>query len=56
MEDLLRRRFGELIFGGAYTWSRLFSEFYGIWRTLLLFKRGSFIILGTGVPFLEGPV
>ena len=42
------------MFGGAYTWSGLFSEFYGIWRTLLLFKLGS--LLGTGVPFLEGPV
>ena len=53
-EGLLGHRFGGLIFGGAYTWSGLFSEFYGIWRTLLLFKRGS--LLGTGVPFLEGPV
>ena len=25
----LRYRFGELIFGGAYTWRGLFSEFYG---------------------------
>ena len=35
MEGLLRHRFGGLIFGGlihgaAYTWSGLFSEFYGI--------------------------
>ena len=26
----LRYRFGGLIFGGAYTWRGLFSEFYGI--------------------------
>ena len=49
----MRYRFGGLIFG-AYTWRGLFSEFYGIWRTLLLLKRG--LLLGTGVPFLEGPV
>ena len=30
MEDFLRYRFGGFIFGGAYTWSGLFSEFYGI--------------------------
>ena len=24
-------RFGGLIFGGAYTWRGLFSEFYGNW-------------------------
>ena len=30
MEGLLRYRFGELIFGGAYTWRGLFSEFYGM--------------------------
>ena len=29
-EDFLRYRFGGLIFGGAYTWRGLFSEFYGI--------------------------
>ena len=28
-EGFLRFRFGELIFGGAYTWRGLFSEFYG---------------------------
>ena len=28
-EGFLRYRFGGLIFGGAYTWSGLFSEFYG---------------------------
>jgi len=26
----LRNRFGGLMFGGAYTWRGLFSEFYGI--------------------------
>ena len=26
----LRQEFGGLIFGGAYTWRGLFSEFYGI--------------------------
>ena len=29
MEGFLRYRFGGLIFGGAYTWRGLFSEFYG---------------------------
>ena len=28
-EDFLRYPFGGLIFGGAYTWRALFSEFYG---------------------------
>ena len=28
-EGFLRYRFGGLIFGGAYTWRGLFSEFYG---------------------------
>jgi len=31
MEGFLRYQFGGLIFGGAYTWRGLFSEFYGIW-------------------------
>ena len=26
----MRYRFGRFIFGGAYTWRGLFSEFYGI--------------------------
>ena len=30
IEGFLRYRFGGLIFGGAYTWTGLFSEFYGI--------------------------
>ena len=29
-DGFLRYRFGGLIFGGAYTWRGLFSEFYGI--------------------------
>ena len=29
-EGFLRYEFGGLIFGGAYTWKGLFSEFYGI--------------------------
>ena len=30
-ECFLRYKFGGLIFGGAYTWRGLFSEFYGIY-------------------------
>ena len=30
MEGFLRYNFGGLIFGGAYTWRGLFSEFYGM--------------------------
>ena len=29
-EDFLRYEFGGLIFGGAYTWTSLFSEFHGM--------------------------
>ena len=29
-EGFLRYKFGGLIFGGAYTWRGLFSEFYGM--------------------------
>ena len=32
-EGFLRYRFGGLLFGGAYTWRGLFSEFYGIFLT-----------------------
>ena len=28
-KDFLRYDFGELIFGGAFSWRGLFSEFYG---------------------------
>ena len=31
-EGFLRYRFGGLVFGGAYTWRGLFSEFYGIFN------------------------
>ena len=34
-EGFLRYRFGGLIFGGAYTWRGLFSEFYGILLTAI---------------------
>ena len=36
-EGFLRYDFGGLIFGGAYTWRGLFSEFYGIcmYRSLI---------------------
>ena len=36
-ESFLRNRFGGLIFGGAYTWRGLFSEFYGILQTTINF-------------------
>ena len=36
-EGFLRYRFGGLIFGGAYTWRGLFSEFYGVWINNLNF-------------------
>ena len=39
-EGFLRYEFGELIFGGAYTWRGLFSEFYGI---LVIFVGLSFL-------------
>ena len=35
-EGFLHYWFGGLIFGGAYTWRGLFSEFYGINSTLKL--------------------
>ena len=35
-EGFLRYRFGGLIFGGAYTWRGLFSEFYDILLSLIL--------------------
>ena len=33
-EGFLRYEFGGLIFRGAYTWRGLFSEFYGILKTV----------------------
>ena len=46
-EGFLRYEFGGLIFGGAYTWRGLFSEFYGILHLLGL--RKSFV---TSMPLL----
>ena len=37
-EGFLRYEFGGLIFGGAYTWMGLFSEFYGMPTILLIFE------------------
>ena len=34
-EGFLRYEFGGLIFGGAYTWRGLFSEFYGMCAQLM---------------------
>ena len=42
MEGFLRYNFGGLIFGGAYTWRGLFSEFYGM-RSVL--SRGFLLLL-----------
>ena len=36
-EGCLRYEFGVLIFGGAYTWRDLFSEFYGVFPPCLFF-------------------
>ena len=33
--EFLLYRFGGLIFGGAYTWKGLFSEFYGMYKLSL---------------------
>ena len=41
MEGFLRYWFGGLIFGGAYTWRGLFSEFYGIPRA----RMGVYLLL-----------
>ena len=38
----MRYRFGGLIFGGAYTWRDLFSEFYGIVISRKCAKRATF--------------
>ena len=40
MDGFLHYEFGGLIFGGAYTWRGLFSEFYGIF-SLICYKRKS---------------
>ena len=44
-EAFLRCDFGGLIFGGAYTWRGLFSEFYGIMRPWILL----FVVLKTTI-------
>ena len=44
-EGFLRCDFGGLIFGGAYTWRGLFSEFYGIMRPWILL----FVVLKTTI-------
>ena len=38
-EGFLRYDFGGLIFGGAYTWRGLFSEFYGIFSSIEIENR-----------------
>ena len=43
-EGFLRYEFGGLIFGGAYTWRGLFSESYGIMRTLIDKQWKSFLV------------
>ena len=48
MEGFLRYRFGRLIFGGAYTWRGLFSEFYGIicdWNTTMGYSKHELFVL-----------
>ena len=50
-EGFLRYDFGGLIFGGAYSWKGLFSEFYGILVLLIInFGTNSQLIL---IPFDE---
>ena len=39
-EGFLRYRFGGLIFGGAYKWRGLFSEFYGMVRSVHRIRAG----------------
>ena len=39
-EGFLRCRFGGLIFGGAYKWRGLFSEFYGMVRSVHRIRAG----------------
>ena len=43
-EGFLRCEFGRLIFGGAYTWRGLFSEFYGIHPPLLFHKQNEYFL------------
>ena len=37
-EGFLRYEFVRLIFGGAYTWRGLFSEFYGVLTLLIILR------------------
>ena len=37
-EGFLRYEFGGLVFGGAYSWRGLFSEFYGILSRVSFYK------------------
>ena len=46
MEGFLHYEFGGLIFGGAYTWRGLFSEFYGM--SLQLGKLHGHLLDGSG--------
>ena len=54
MEGFWHYEFGGLIFGGAYTWRSLFSEFYGIsltilWKPRLQAMRSNLIIYNVHV-------
>ena len=51
MEDFLRYRFGGLIFGGAYTWRGLFSEFYGTFSLAIVELYSQTMLIWT----LRGP-
>ena len=51
-EGFLRYDFGGLIFGGAYTWRGLFSESYGIMRTLIDKQWKSFLVFY--LPLMKG--
>ena len=44
----MRYRFGGLIFGRAYTWRGLFSEFYA--KFLCFFNHNSFVLKQEGHP------
>ena len=43
-EGFLRYRIGGPTFGGAYTWTGIFSEFYGISKALVHIRRTALII------------
>ena len=50
-EGFLRYRFGGLIFGGAYTWRGLFSEFYGTFSLAIVELYSQTMLIWT----LRGP-